>query len=151
MSQNQMPWQKVFSADEGFCTLQVRAFAAITCHLLPVLLPGSEPTGSGGFLDRTSCPSAIMKTLTLFCSQRSAGGSRDSLLFPASTNFQPSPSEESPLPNLVSTDSYCLSFHCGWGFRLLYLHALRQDPVSLFLMPLMLQSLPASFISSFTC
>lgn len=127
---------------------QVRAFAAITCHLLPVPLPGLEPAGSGGLLDRASCPSATMKTLTLFCSQRSAGGSRASLQFPEGSSFQPSPSEESPLPNLVSTDSGCLSFHYSCGFRLLYLHALRQ--VSLFLMPLMLQSLPASSSSSFT-
>lgn len=84
--------------------------AAITCHLLPVLLPGSEPTGSEGLLDRTSCSSSAKKTLTLFCSQRSAGGSRASLLLAAVTSFQPSPSEESSLWNLVSTDSWLLLF-----------------------------------------
>lgn len=64
--------------------------------------------------------------------------------------FQPWTSKESPFPNLLSIDSDGPSFQYSWRFRFLYLQDLREDPISLSLMSLMLQNLQTSSSNNFS-
>ena len=156
VSQIQMPRREVRSADglcprqevrsaDGLCALLERAF-----HCYHLLLPPSvsvwlRTNWFWCFIGQNFLPLIYSEDTEPILQLEICRCIRSIPPVLRSYKFQPSPSEKSPLPNLLSTDSDRFSFWYSWGFTLLYLQDLGEDPVSLFLKSL------SSSSSSFTC
>lgn len=86
-----------------------------THHFILVLLQGSVSASSAALLERGPSPSSAKRALNFFCSCRTTGGRVAILLVPEVTCFQPSPSQESLFPQLISTESAYTSFSIVGG------------------------------------
>lgn len=96
-------------------------------HYYQLFFSGSA--GSDASLDRAPGPSSAPRELKLF---RSCRWSRNLPPKVRSHKLLPLSPWKSSFPNLISTGcQHILQY--SWGFRILYLHGLGEEPVNLFL------------------